>query len=173
MLLSWVLLYDCAPQILGNIGQHFGTWWRHNLKTFSTLLTLCEANPPATSCWTNIRYASDLIGDDAHLAVMAGKSWLSTKQWISVLLTWINFNPSMDKWLQCRMKLPIHSQTSTVEVWEWISSFNPYCTCDYLSMLGLRLIHVSKRVPERFLFRFNSTHCSRGSNHSSAYIEHQ
>ena len=34
----------------------------------------------------------------------------------------------------------------TVEVKEWISVFHPalYWVCDYLSMLGLKLIHVSK-----------------------------
>ena len=46
----------------------------------------------------------------------------------------------------------IHSQTSTVQpliVWEWIKEFHPihYNGCKYLSMLGLQLIHVSKRGP--------------------------
>ena len=37
----------------------------------------------------------------------------------------------------------------TVEVWEWISNFisTLYNGCDYLSMLGLKLIRVSKRGP--------------------------
>ena len=37
----------------------------------------------------------------------------------------------------------------TLEVKEWISNFIPYFTgvCDYLSMLGLKLIHASKRGP--------------------------
>ena len=40
----------------------------------------------------------------------------------------------------------------TVEVWEWISNFiSLYNGCNYLSMLGLKLIHVSKRGP-RFTF---------------------
>ena len=35
---------------------------------------------------------------------------------------------------------------STVEVWEWISNFiSLYWACDYLSVLVLKLIHVSKR----------------------------
>ena len=36
----------------------------------------------------------------------------------------------------------------TMEVWEWISNFIPhtlYNGCNYLPMLGLKLIHVSKR----------------------------
>ena len=38
---------------------------------------------------------------------------------------------------------------ATVEVKEWISNFIPHFTwvCDYLSMLGLKLIHVIKRGP--------------------------
>ena len=32
---------------------------------------------------------------------------------------------------------------ATAEVYEWISNF--YQACDYLSMLGLKLIHVIKR----------------------------
>ena len=37
----------------------------------------------------------------------------------------------------------------TVEVWEWISNFIPifYWTCDYLSMLGLKLSHIRKKRP--------------------------
>ena len=44
------------------------------------------------------------------------------------------------------MKLLIHTQTSTV-VLEWISKFHPtiYNGCDYLSMLWLKLKHVSKK----------------------------
>ena len=37
----------------------------------------------------------------------------------------------------------------TVGVWEWISNFTPshYWVCDYLSMLGLKLKHLSKKGP--------------------------
>ena len=36
----------------------------------------------------------------------------------------------------------------TVEVWEWLNNFTPhYNGCNYLSMLGLKLIHFSKRGP--------------------------
>ena len=42
-----------------------------------------------------------------------------------------------------KMKLLNHSQISTVQVWEWISTFIPHVTV-YVSMLGLGLIHVSK-----------------------------
>ena len=42
--------------------------------------------------------------------------------------------------------------SATVEVGEWISNFIPHSwACDYLSMLKLKLIHVSKRGPRRWL----------------------
>ena len=40
--------------------------------------------------------------------------------------------------------------SATVEVWEWISNFIPHFIMDvisYLFMLGLKLIHYSKRGP--------------------------
>ena len=36
--------------------------------------------------------------------------------------------------------------TAAIEVWEWISNFIPHFTghaCDYFSILGMKLIHVS------------------------------
>ena len=48
------------------------------------------------------------------------------------LLTWIKFNPSMDKriWcpVKCGMELFIHCQTATVEVWKWLSNFISHFT---------------------------------------------
>ena len=41
----------------------------------------------------------------------------------------------------------------TVEVWKWISNFIPHFACDYLSMLGLKLIHVRKGGPWGLLYR--------------------
>ena len=52
--------------------------------------------------------------------------------------------------VKCGMKLLIHSQTSmiaAVEAWEWISNFIPHWVCNYLFMLGIKLIIVSKRGP--------------------------
>ena len=62
------------------------------------------------------------------------------------------------------MKLLIHSQTSTVQplkFWEWISNFNPNFTGHviHLSMLGLRVIRVSKRGP-RNQTNHNKTMCT-------------
>ena len=44
--------------------------------------------------------------------------------------------------------------SATVEVWEWISNFISHCSgYDYLSILGLNLIHVSKRGPSNWSWR--------------------
>ena len=74
---------------------------------------------------------------------------------VPLLLTWFNFNPNMDKWLHHYkmwgeiMHQFLNFNDATVEVYEWISNFIPHLTgtCDYLSMLGLKLIHVSKVGP--------------------------
>ena len=60
-------------------------WWRHDMETISTLLTLCEGNQPVTkgheygalmfplcypgwaNCWTNSRIAHDLRRHNAHV----------------------------------------------------------------------------------------------------------
>ena len=59
----------------------------------------------------------------------------------------------------CGVNLFIHFQTSwdcIIDVWEWISNFTQHFTlCVYLSMLGLKLNHVSKRrywSQEKWLF---------------------
>ena len=43
----------------------------------------------------------------------------------------------------------LYFNDATVEVYEWISNFIPDFTgaCDFLSMLGLKLNHISKREP--------------------------
>ena len=56
--------------------------------------------------------------------------------------------------IKCGIKLLIHSQTSTIAPLKFgheISNFNSYWAYDYLSMLGLKLIHFSKRA--QILFR--------------------
>ena len=55
---------------------------------------------------------------------------MPSKAWDEITYPFLNFNGC------------------TVEVQEWISNFIPhYNGCDYLSMLGLKLNHVSKRGP--------------------------
>ena len=43
---------------------------------------------------------------------------------------------------------PFPNFNGITEVWEWISNFTPqfYNGCNYLSILGSKLIHVSKRI---------------------------
>ena len=81
-----------------------------------------------------------------HTVYYIRYSWIYTGSWIwqwsgakqcdiwSLLLTWFNFNPSLDMWLQLLEKavwnyLSIPNFNGcTVEVWEWISNFIAYFT---------------------------------------------
>ena len=70
------------------------------------------------------------------------------------LLSWINYNPSMDKLLHLLSNVGCSSLSipkfngSAVEVWEWvINSSHTSLGMWFLIMLGLKLIHVSKRGP--------------------------
>ena len=100
-----------------------------------------------------------------YLAVM---KWITTKccfHWIrimnekivvewahrSLLLTWINLNPSMDKklhplkvWDEMTYPLPNLNRV-TVEVWEWINNFIPHFMGHV--MLGLKLAHWGLVMP--------------------------
>ena len=84
-------------------------------------------------------------------AVLTTHHFVVTQQW-PLSLTWINFNPSMDKLIisiiKCGMKLLIQSQTSTVQPLKfgngWVILSYTLLGI-YLSMLGLKFIHVSKR----------------------------
>ena len=43
---------------------------------------------------------------------------------------------------------PFPNFNCTVKVWEWISNFIPhFMAYDYLPMVGLKLIHVTKEAP--------------------------
>ena len=52
--------------------------------------------------------------------------------------------------IQCEIKLLIHSQTSTVQLLKFgngkVISFDTLLACDYLSMLGLKLIYASVSI---------------------------
>ena len=64
------------------------------------------------------------------------------------LISWIDSYFHHKLWDEITYPFP-NFNGCTVEVWEWISDFIPYFYngCNYLSMLGLTLIHVSKRGP--------------------------
>ena len=69
-----------------------------------------------------------------------------------LLLMWINFIPA---WMYNYIHYKVYDDIinplpnfniATVQDWGWISNFISHFTvCDYLSMLGLKLIHVRKR----------------------------
>ena len=71
----------------------------------------------------------------------------------------------------------ILSIPTTVEVWEWINNFIPHFTgaCDYSSMLGLKLIHVSKSDNSYSFYHYTHilslsiVHCNNSHDHFRKY----
>ena len=61
-------------------------------------------------------------------------------------LVWISNHMPNKVWDKIIYPFP-NFNGCTVKVWEWISNFIPQFIKDYLSLLGFKLIHVSKRVP--------------------------
>ena len=66
-------------------------------------------------------------------------------------VTSVNLNPSMNKLSHTLQKLLIYSQTSNVQPLNFgngkVFHPTPYDRCDYLCMLGSKLIHVNKGGP--------------------------
>ena len=52
------------------------TWWRHQMETFSALLTLCEGNPPVTGVFPSHRPRSFNVFFDMRLNT--GRRWFET-----------------------------------------------------------------------------------------------
>ena len=89
-------------------------------------------------------------GDTQRIRNNPTRVWeygLSTK--MGLLLPRINFITSV---IMCKIKSTIRPKTSTAE---WISNFIPHFTCDYLSMLGLKLNIVSETGPINFVIAGN------------------
>ena len=69
--------------------------------------------------------------------------------WVALIPAWISNYVHCKVWDEITYPFP-NFNGGTVEVWEWISNFIPPFTswaCDYISMLGLKLNHVSNRGP--------------------------
>ena len=71
----------------------------------------------------------------------------------SILLIWINSKEVIPSIIKYGMKLRIHSQRFHRWRLGMDKSFHPTISwaCDYLSILGLKLIHVNKGAPDLFL----------------------
>ena len=67
--------------------------------------------------------------------------------------------------LPMKQQLLTHIKTSTVQpvkFWEWVVFYITfYWTCDYLSMLGLKLIHTSERGPWEQMDNWWNTKCHK------------
>ena len=99
-----------------------GSRWRHQMETFSALLALCAENSSVTGEFLTQRpvvWSFDVFFD------LCLNKQLNKQSWV-----WWLETPSCSLWRHCND--------------EW---FHPtlYNICNYLSMLGLKLIHVCKR----------------------------
>ena len=120
----------------------FTTAPRRPLMASYPVLESCHATRLKRSDFIHgCRYSNDLQRHDSN----PGCQW-------PLSLTWFKSNPSMDKhmpskvWDEITYPFP-NFNGCIVEVWEWISNVTPHSNngCNYLSMLGLKLIYVGKR----------------------------
>ena len=149
------------------------TWWRHQMETFSALLALCTGNSPVTGEFPAQRPVTrsfDVFFDlllNKRLSKQLWGWWFETASrslWRHcdefwklghhqgpLLRTWMNFNPA---WMNNHMLSKVWDEITypfpnfngcTVVVWEWIRNFTFYNGCNWLSMLWIKFIHVSKR----------------------------
>ena len=111
-----------------------------------------------TNTWPNNGDAGDLRRHHTHFYVTAT---------LALLLTWINFHPSMNKhhtpskvWDEITYQFPNFNRCKNTEVWEWTCAFHPalYNTCNHLSILELKLNHVNKGGPST-----NTPWCNKSS----------
>ena len=66
---------------------------------------------------------------------------------LTLIQTWISNYSHYNVWDEIAYPFP-NFNGITVEVWEWINNFTHILwACDYLSILGLKLIHISRRDP--------------------------
>ena len=74
---------------------------------------------------------------------------------LTLIPAWISNYIHYETWDEITYPSP-NFNGCTVEVWEWISN-TLYQACDYLSLLGLKLIRVSERGPSWLLINFLGT----------------
>ena len=114
----WVRIYHFFPKSPKSVNKSWLVWemvWHQ---------TGDKPSPKPKPMMTLFKYAN---------MVTRVSPWLSnqmpSKVWVEIIYPFSNFNGS------------------TIEVWEWLSNFIPHFNdeCNYLSILGLKWIHASKR----------------------------
>ena len=71
---------------------------------------------------------------------------------LALIPAWVNNYTHYTVWDEITYPFP-NFNGSTIEVWEWISNFilqSIVHVITYLHLIGLKLIHISKRSPRRF-----------------------
>ena len=80
----------------------YGSWWRHQRETFSTLLALCEENPPVTGGFPSDRPVSFDVFFDLRLNKLLSKH--SRRRWFET--------PSRSLWCHCNGKAKLYQATT-------------------------------------------------------------
>ena len=79
---------------------------------------------------------------------------------LTLIAAWISNHTPSKVWDEIDYRFP-NFNGANVQVWKWISNFNPRCNSSY--MLGLKLNHVSKICPR--LLTFSGLQRNSDTNH--------
>ena len=105
------------------------TWWRHQMETFSALLTLCVGSWPVTGEFPSQRPVTRSFGVffDLHLNKRLSKQWWG--RWFET--------PSCPLWRHCNEHIPTCFVVVVLEVFCWfIYQFTHFIQCCFTSRIG-------------------------------------
>ena len=68
---------EYVASILGLPFMMFSSWWRHQMKTFSSLLALCDGNPPVTGGFPSQKPVTRIY--DVPLICAWANGWAKTR----------------------------------------------------------------------------------------------
>ena len=101
--------------------------------------------------WTGTKPLPDPIHWRIYMYVTSSLFYLHS---LTLISTWISNHMPSKVWGEITYPF-LNFNGTTIEVYEWISNFIPHFIVDviHLSMLGLKLNHVSKRGPRPQCFK--------------------
>ena len=138
LILAWIsnyIHYQMGNEITYPFPNWGFGWWRHQMETFSTLLTLCERNPPVTGGFPSQSPATRSFGVFFDLCLNKRLSKQSRCRWFDT--------PTCSLWRQS------NAQT------------NPP---GHFTQHQLRVLqcHISYHILEKIFILFSCMQCQRG-----------
>ena len=128
---------------LGDELTTYTSWRRHQMETFSALLALCAGNSPVHGEFPTQRPVTRSF--DVFFDLRLNKR-LSKQPW-----GWWFETPAWSLWRH-RNVTDLSQTSKVVSFGEWICNSTPHSTLynvrNFLSMMRLKLIHVSNRGPQ-------------------------